>query len=360
MLADCRSGKINRILTKSISRFARNTVTLLEVARELKELGVDIFFEKENIHSISGDGELMLAILASFAQEESRSVSENCKWRIRNDFKLGKPTTTKMNGLKIDHGLITPIPNEADIIWSVFNYYISGLGRNAIMRKLTALGIPAKNGGMWYDGVFYKILRNEKYSGALLLQKTFCSDHLAKRMKKNKGELPQYYIPDNHEAVVDRELFDRVQEILLQRQKQHGPAKPKVSYPFSGIIVCEHCGKHNVRKTTNGKISWQCSTFIQRGKSLCAAKQVPEETLIHETCEVLGLSEFDESVFKKAIQGIRIPGPNRLVYVFTEGMEVERVWWDRSRWESWSPEKRVAQRERTRQASERRKAERNE
>ena len=113
LLADCRAGKIDMVLTKSISRFARNTVTLLETVRELKTLGVDVYFEEQNIHSLSGDGELMLTILASYAQEESRSVSENCKWRIRQKFQQGIPTTTRLNGLRIDHGKVTVIPDEA-------------------------------------------------------------------------------------------------------------------------------------------------------------------------------------------------------------------------------------------------------
>ena len=116
LLADCRAGKVDMVLTKSISRFARNTVTLLETVRELKTLGVDVYFEEQNIHSLSGDGELMLTILASYAQEESRSVSENCKWRIRQKFQQGIPTTTRMNGLKFDHGKVTVISDEAKII----------------------------------------------------------------------------------------------------------------------------------------------------------------------------------------------------------------------------------------------------
>ena len=348
MLADCRDGKIDLILTKSISRFARNTVTLLETARELKEIGVDIFFEKENIHSTSGDGELMLTILASYAQEESRSVSENCKWRIRNDFKVGKPISVSMYGLKIDHGVITPVPEEAEVVRMIFRDYASGMGRNAILRKLDALGIPAKDGGQWHDSVIADMLRNEKYAGDLLLQKYHCPDHLTKETKRNRGELPQYLIRNNHEAIVERGLFDLVQEMIRGVGELHGTRGPKATYPFSGMITCSSCGKHYVRKTTNGKVSWQCGTYLQRGKEHCHAKQVPESTLIQETCTALNIAEFDERIFTKRVREIRIPVPNRLVYVLSDGNEVERDWKDRSRSESWNAENRKAHGERMR------------
>ena len=184
MIADCRDGKIDMIITKSIARFARNTVTLLETARELKELGVDIFFEKENLHSMSGDGELMLTILASYAQEESRSVSENCKWRLREKMKQGISSSTRINGYKMDHGKISVIPEEAAIVRLIFNYYLNGMGKNAIARALNDAGIPTKNGGIWHDGTIELILRNEKYQGDLLMQKRFRVDHLNKIDKK--------------------------------------------------------------------------------------------------------------------------------------------------------------------------------
>ena len=162
MLDDCRAGKVDMIITKSISRFARNTVVLLETIRELKSLSVDVYFEEQNLHSSSADGELMLTILASYAQEESRSVSENCKWRIRNEFKKGNPTCgILMYGYDYHDGNLIINPQEANVVRMIYTDYLSGMGKNAIMRKLESLGIPTKNGGRWATNTVVSILTCE-------------------------------------------------------------------------------------------------------------------------------------------------------------------------------------------------------
>lgn len=341
LLADCRAGKIDIVLTKSISRFARNTVTLLDTIRELKALGIDVFFEEQNIHSMSGDGELLLTILASYAQEESLSVSENCKWRIRNKFKDGIPTTTVMNGYHISHGKITVIPHEAEVVRMIFHDYIGGMGRDAISRKLNRLGIPAKHGGIWYEAGIQAVLQNEKYVGDLLLQKYYCENHLTKKMKRNRGELDQYYIPDNHEPIIDKATFDRVQELIKERAaKYHPQAYQPTAYPFSGMIVCGNCGLHYIHKTAHGIVYWNCSTTQRRGADICQTQKIPEDILKDITASVLGLEQFDETVFKTRIATIRVPAFNRLVFVFKDGSEVERTWQYRSRRESWTDEMR--------------------
>lgn len=160
------------IITKSISRLARNTVTMLEVVRELKNINVDVYFEKENIHSMSGDGELMLTILASFAQEESRSVSENCKWRIRKGFQQGELINLRfMYGYKIKKGVIEINENEAAVVRMIFNDYINGMGCRLIAKKLIDMNIKKMRGGMWTSVRVLEILKNEKYTGNALLQK---------------------------------------------------------------------------------------------------------------------------------------------------------------------------------------------
>ena len=172
MLTDCREGKIDLILTKSISRFARNTVTLLETVRELKLLNVDVYFEEQNIHSISSDGELMLSILSSYAQEESRSVSENCKWRIRNDFAQGKVCSMKMLGYRrTKDGSLEVNADEAEIVKYIFALYLSGYGKLKISNILNEEHIPTLNGCEWTPGSVRRILDNEKYAGNMLLQK---------------------------------------------------------------------------------------------------------------------------------------------------------------------------------------------
>lgn len=169
MLSDCRAGKIDMIVTKSISRFTRNTVTLLETIRELKSLHVDVYFEEQNIHSISSDGKLMLTILASYAQAESLSVSENCKWRVRKGFEEGKPNNVTLLGYRYVNKELVIIPEEADIIRMIYADYLSGMGKNAIMKKLNNAGKVTRHGKAWAEEGVRRILRNEKYTGDMLL-----------------------------------------------------------------------------------------------------------------------------------------------------------------------------------------------
>ena len=339
LLADCRAGKIDMVLTKSISRFARNTVTLLETVRELKTLGVDVYFEEQNIHSLSGDGELMLTILASYAQEESRSVSENCKWRIRQKFQQGIPTTTRLNGLRIDHGKVTVIPAEAKAVALIFELRRSGMGKNGIARELNRRGVPAKRGGIWHESVVETILRNEKYQGDLLLQKQYRVDHLSKIDRPNLGELPQYLVRDDHEAIVSREVFEEVQQNIRERAAafpdRHGV---RAHYPFSQRLICGHCGKHYKRRVNSGKIAWQCSTYMTRGKALCPAKQIRESILEAVSAEVLGTDAFDAGLFEREISHIRVCEGNRLAFIFRDGRKVEKTWKGPSRRDSWTDE----------------------
>ena len=350
LLVDCRAGKIDRIITKSVSRFARNTLALLQVTRELKGLGIDVYFEKENMHSLGGDGELMLSLLASFAQEESYSVSENCKWQIRKRFEQGIPTTTRMNGLRIDHGEITPIPDEAETVRLIFRLRDQGLGRIAIAKELNARGIPAKNGGPWTEGCLSKILRNEKYCGDLLLQKQFRVDHLEKKDKPNEGELPMYEVRDNHEAIVPRDLFNSVHDAMylnrLTLPEGHGR---HASYPFSGKLVCAHCGKHYRRRKNTGFIAWQCNTFMTYGKDHCPARQVHEEILEQHAALALGMDHFDAEAFKERVDHVLVCDNRILKFIFKDGRDEEFQWQEPSRSASWTPEKRA-------RASERRKA----
>lgn len=341
LLADCRGGKIDIILTKSISRFARNTVTLLDSVRELKALGIDVYFEEQNLHSLSGDGELMLTILASYAQEESRSVSENCKWRIRDKFKQGIPTSTTVYGYSMHCGAITVIPEEAEVVRMIFNDYIGGMGCNAISRKLNALGVPAKFGGIWYSPGVQSVLENDKYTGDLLMQKYYRVDHLTKVDKRNHGEKDQYFVPDNHEAIIDRATFERAQAMLREHgQKYHPRPQIRNQYVFSGMIVCGNCGGHYIRKMSRGKPFWNCSTTQVRGANVCRTQKIPEETIKSAAASVLGLRDFDETVFKAEIASIRIPAFNRLVFVLNDGTEVERGWQYKSRSDSWTDEMR--------------------
>ena len=341
LLADCRAGKIDRVLTKSVSRFARNTVTLLETVRELKELGVAVYFEEQNIDSLSGDGELMLTILASFAQEESKSVSDNCKWRIRKDFSEGKPMNLPLlYGYRREKGRIVIDEREAEIVRFIFRSCLNGMGKGRITEALREQGVPCRLGGEWQTETVGGILKNEKYTGDALLQKTYIENHLTKRKCFNRGELPQYYAESTHPAIIDHEMYEKVQVLIAERREKTNVQKDVTArYPFSGLIVCGCCGAHYHRRTNPTRITWQCVTYLRRGKKHCAAKQIPEETLRSLTREALGVPEITEENIR-ALAEIQIPCPNHILFVFKDGHETERVWQDRSRAESWTDEMR--------------------
>ena len=273
LLADCRAGKIDMVITKSISRFARNTVTLLEMVRELRDLNVDIFFEEQNIHSLSSDGELMLTLLASFAQEESLSVSENMKWRIRKNFEAGQPWSIRMLGYELIGAGLVVVPNEAEVVKRIFSMYLDGKGVTAIAKKLNGESIVTRNGYPFTPTTVSKILKNYTYTGNLLLQKKYRENHLTKRTLNNWGQLPQYLAKDTHEAIISLEDFNAVQEEMVRRtQKYNTGEKGKPEYPFTGMIVCSKCGKHYRRKTTASGIVWICATYNVYGKEKCASK----------------------------------------------------------------------------------------
>lgn len=350
MLAECRAGNLNLIITKSISRFARNTVTLLETVRELKDLGVDVYFEEQNIHSLSSDGELMLSILASYAQEESLFASENQKWRIRRDFEQGKVSSLQMLGYKRNYdGVLEIIPDEAEIIRLIFNSYLSGMGKLAVANMLNEQGIPTKFGNEWTADSIRRILTNEKYCGELMLQKFYSENHLTKRKMVNTGELNKFLITEAHEPIIEKTVFIAVQNLLKKHQELFSSEKNNTAvYPFTGKIQCGCCGKNYRRKTTATGIVWICATYNTKGKKYCpTAKQIPENTLISVCCEVLEISELDEDIFEQKIERILIPAPNELTFVFRDGHEISEQWKDRSRSESWTDEMRKATGERS-------------
>lgn len=347
MLSDCRAGKIDLILTKSISRFARNTVTMLETVRELKALGIDVYFEEQNIHSMSGDGELMLTILASFAQEESKSVSDNCKWRIRKDFSEGKPMNLMLlYGYRSVDGQIVIDEDEAAVVRDVFRAYLDGAGSSRIAARLRETNTPRRLGGTWTGNHVVEMLTNEKYTGDALLQKTFVEDHLTKKQRRNTGQLDQYYAENTHPAIIDRETFERAQAILAQRREMINIRKPTtVRYPLSGKVVCGNCGAHYNRRTRSTgrnsipRYTWQCVTYSSKGKRYCPASQIPEETLIALTCEVLGVENLTEEAVD-ALDEIRVTGKGCLRFALRDGRVEERQWAWESRAKAWTPELR--------------------
>ena len=274
LLTDCRAGKIDMVITKSVTRLARNTLTVLNKARELKTLGIDIYFEKENIHTMSSDGELMLTLLATFAQEESWSASENQKWRIRKKFEQGYPNTGNMLGYYLENGVLRVIPDEAEIVRQIYADFLSGMGINAIAKKLRRMEVPTKRGSEWNKMTVRHILRNEKYAGDLLLQKTYRLDHISKKQMINHGELPMYSVSNAHEAIIDRDTFEQVQqELMLRSEKCHSHHVTSEAHLFTSMIRCGLCGRHLHRKLASSskkyapKPVWFCTTAMNYGKN---------------------------------------------------------------------------------------------
>ncbi len=229
MIRDCEDGKIDIILVKSISRFARNTVDLLSTVRHLKELGVEVRFEKENINSMTADGELMLSVLASFAQEESCSISENVKWSTKKRFEQGIPNgRVRVYGYIWQDDVLVVVPGEAEIVRRIFNEYLTGKSPRKIARSLNGDGITTRAGCKWSDFSIRTILKNITYTGNLLLQKSFTDNPITKRRKINRGELPRYFVENTHEPIISKETFDCAQEEIARRGARRRERKENV------------------------------------------------------------------------------------------------------------------------------------
>ncbi|GAA0246214.1 hypothetical protein GCM10008922_03840 [Faecalicatena contorta] len=328
LLSDCRAGKIDLILTKSISRFARNTVTLLETVRELKLMGVDVYFEEQNIHSMSTDGEFMLTILASYAQEESRSASENQKWRIKKNFEEGKPWSSTLLGYRNVNGRFEIVPEEAQTVRMIFDWYLEGLGATAIRDRLNAMGIKTRLGNQWSRSPILKLLRNYTYTGNLLQQRTYRENHITKKCIKNQGEKPMYLAEGSHEAIIDMDTFNRVQaEIKRRAEKYKSPDGKKSSetYPFTSMVKCSLCGKSYIRSGSAKYRTWTCQTRRKEGLTHCNAEIIPEEELIRLTAEVLGGEVTKDAVMDK-ITVIRAEKDRTLIFCFKNGKEIVKQW----------------------------------
>ncbi len=343
LLTDCRSGKIDRVITKPVSRFARNTITLLETVRELKELSVSVYFDEQNIDTSTSDGELMLTILAGFAEEESLSASENQKWRVRMNFENGKPWRYFMLGYRNTDGKLTVVPEEAEIVRSIFSDYLAGGGIPTIMKRLNRSGFSTQSGCVFHKSAIDRILRNYAYTGNLLLQTKFRENHLTKRTLINNGELPKYHASDTHEPIVSTETFEAVQQELRRRKEKYSSAAPRKTYPFSSRITCAICGKHYRRKVTATGPVWICSTYNTYGKEKCRSKAIPEDMLLSAAAEV---GDTDE------IAAITAERNKTLVFVLTSGETALKCWRDHSRAESWTDEMRHAAGQKTRERNE--------
>lgn len=284
MIQDALDGRIDLIITKSVSRFARNTVDSLTTVRMLKEKGVEIYFEKENIYTLDSKGELLITIMSSLAQEESRSISENVAWGMHKRFADGKvamPYKQFLGYCKGPDGVPAIVPEEAVTVRRIYQWFLEGKTLFTIKKMLLSQGIASPAGKKeWQTSTIRSILTNEKYKGDAVLQKTFCTDFLTKKMKKNEGELPQYYVSESHPAIVTAEMFGMVQEELRNRKKAGYHSGIGC---FSGKIVCGSCGGFFGSKVWHSndpyrRTIWQCNAKFKNSVK-CKTPHVDEKAI---------------------------------------------------------------------------------
>jgi len=348
LLLDCKKGKIDLILTKSISRFARNTVDLLQTIRKLKEKNIGVYFEKENINTLDATGEILITILSSLAQEESRNLSENIKWGIVRRFERGIVMVNHnrfMGYTKDVQGNLVIVPEEAKIVRLIFRLFLQGKSSLGIKLELEKQNIKTVTGKeIWQSTVIEKMLRNEKYMGHALLQKTYTVDYLTKKRIDNNGIVPQYYIKNSHEPIVSEEIFYEVQGELKKRSKiRKVKSKYSSKYALTNIVYCHECGDvyRRVTWSRNGKkkIIWRCKNRLKNGIKGCGTScGIVEEELhamiaigieknkvdknnnevIVNMCEVDDRCIYDEIIVRRMIERIEICGKESIKILFKQ------------------------------------------
>ena len=307
LLQDCEAGKIDMILTKSISRFARNSVDTLNTLRILRKKGVTVFFEKEHIDTHADNGEMIITVLSGLAQEESFNLSENTRWGIIRKFENGTIILNHnrfMGYTKGKDGELAIVPEEAETVRLIFRMYLEGTSIAGIKRHLEKEGILTVTGRkIWNEGTISKMLSNEKYMGDALLQKSYTADFLTKTRKKNNGEMRQYYITDNHEGIVAKEIYYAVQQEKQRRAERRKPAVTRRAkekkkgysskYILSNLLVCGECGQpyRRITWTRNGvkRIVWRCSNRVEHGTEYCKnSPTLDEEALQRAVMRTVG------------------------------------------------------------------------
>lgn len=315
MLEDCRNGKIDLILTKSISRFARNTLDLLNVVRELKQLNIAVYFERENINTLTKDGEFMLTILASFSQEESRSISENAKWAIRKKFEKGIGNNYILYGYRWDGEKFNVVEEEAKVIRYIYKSYLDGMSSNKIANKLKEKSVRGINGALMQNSTVKSILTNEKYTGNSILQKTYRQDSVNKKKILNSGQLDKFYVENTHPRIIDDDSFYKVKAIYKERNdyiKKNNLLKKNC---FTGKVKCKTCSVnfHRVRKK-----ALVCSNKKKGIPCKCDSLHLDINSLKKISCKILGIEKFDEYIFEKRIKSVDVYSRNEIVFNFND------------------------------------------
>ena len=303
MIDEAMAGKIDMIVTKSISRFARNTIDCLKYIRQLKEKNIPVYFEKENINTMDAKGEVLLTIMASLAQQESQSLSQNVKLGFQYRYQQGQITVNHNRFLgytKDEKGQLIIDPDEAVVVRRIYREYLEGASLQQICRGLEADGILTGAGKQkWRPETLHKILKNENYIGDALLQKTYTVDFLEKKRVPNNGLVPQYYVENSHEAIIPSDLYMQVQKEILRRTNLHSGANRKKrvyssKYALSSIVSCPNCGDiyRGIAWNNRGKRSfvWRCVSRVEHGPSRCDAPTVGETELQQAVIKAINIA----------------------------------------------------------------------
>ena len=305
MVSDALSGKIDLILTKAISRFARNVATMLRTVRALKAKGVGVYFEEENLNTLSAEGELFLTLAAAMAEAEARDVSEAMLWRIRRDMAKGLYWGgTCPYGFRVENRGLVQVPEEAEVVRRMFVMYLGGLGDASIAKALNREKIPGRKGGLWEAKTVREVLMNVAHCGDLMLQKTYRPDFLTKKDAKNRGQRDGYYVEGAHEGIVTPEVYRKCMAIRAERAgkaKATGLSKP--GSPLSRLIRCPHCGSAMRRKAGNGNPQWRCRLHDRMGPEYCPGSSVSEKALLEALFGATGAETAEEAagMIEKAV-----------------------------------------------------------
>ena len=307
LVSDALSGKIDLILTKAISRFARNVATMLRTVRSLKAKGVGVYFEEENLNTLSAEGELFLTLAAAMAEGEARDVSEAMIWRIRRDMAKGLYWGgTCPYGFRVENRGLVQVPEEAEVVRRMFDMYLGGQGDASIAKALNREGVPGRKGGPWEAKTVREVLMNVAHCGDLLLQKTYRPDFLTKKDAKNRGQRNSYYVEGAHEGIVTPEVYRRCMAIRSERAgkaKSTGPSGP--ASPLSRLIRCPHCGSAMRRKSGNGRPQWRCRLRDRMGPEYCLGASVSEKALLEGLFKATGAESAEgaaEAISKAVVR----------------------------------------------------------
>jgi len=319
MLQKAYRGEIDYIITKSISRLSRNVLDTLTIIRSLKAKGINVYFEKENLNSIEDEKEIDIVFNGVLAQEESHNLSENVQWGYKRKFESGDDFVGKIPmGYKRDNDEWIVVPEEAEIIRKIYQLYLEGSTLQQIKEYLEGHQIKTATGKeAWATAVIQRILKNEKYKGDSMLQKTYTEDFITGRRSKNVGQRDRYYVTNSHPGIIPAEVFDKVQEEMARRArlitsedgtKEASGSKYNGKYILGNLLVCGDCGASYRRRTERGKVVWRCATRIEKGKDTCLHSPTLDDGWVQDTLSIAVCRNmaYDESVIRNEVDKIQV------------------------------------------------------